>query len=752
MKATLRKELLSITGSNIMRRSIFIVLLMTIFMVASVGEGFTQDTIQPGDSLLLQLDVTDIGEIQWQESADGFDWSDIPDAISSVVKVEMPASAIFFRARISGDDCDTYHTEIFEVNPGEAAQVYRMKSVSGSIEANIDLEGYAISTFYNGGELDVTDASFQIEVPDSRKILPYIYLTNVNEEVILIGMQSQYGTYEISPETTAEVIARQFLTFSNLTKQEKNNLIGLIRNESEFRRLVEVIEISSGNETSIYASENNDFQVALDNLVLLLSEVLESSSLKSTMHYTSTLAEDDPIQLTASVGQLTIMNVMDELALVGEVKSLAQNSSSSLVELPSNIVKTTGAFDDDIYTISLHTGFRSILGFTDATEADDLALELNAGFLIGNVLEMVIGELEGVALSVDLMRFIRKGGAGSSSCSQLLAASLINGCYTIVKNTLATKDSKSKEDFADAVLEGVQKFFTTSLGDNFFSDENLGKCIQGSALKLISSSAIDFFNAYKKVKPMFLLTRRLTLMFSFNNNEYGPFQLHYGLKYPAELALEDMGTDPLIKIPQGTSHSFEVQVVDGKRKGINNSPIEWKIGSSQENLGTSATTASGLSTFSYMADQEPGRYFIQAFARDKEGDHIGGSPLGFNIEIPEAQDSTEFYQAAVLGAWTASNLDGMSQDSPYDFVLYEGGNGAYVGQGGEPFSNNRTYPIYWYIDKKDGQYFLYETNFWHSGYLEFEVYREPLSNPLTGFDTYGDIGNGVEKSLVYRKQ
>jgi len=113
-----------------------------------------------------------------------------------------------------------------------------------------------------------------------------------------------------------------------------------------------------------------------------------------------------------------------------------------------------------------------------------------------------------------------------------------------------------------------------------------------------------------------------------------------------------------------------------------------------------------------------------------------------------ATDSLAIYEAAVVGGWTV-NQSG-STSAPKNMELFSNGTGHYL------LSNGNTHAITWWIEKKNNQYYLFESGYWHIGFNQFRqigtgMPNEALSYPVTMFKTYGDIGNGLTESLIYIK-
>jgi hypothetical protein len=171
--------------------------------------------------------------------------------------------------------------------------------------------------------------------------------------------------------------------------------------------------------------------------------------------------------------------------------------------------------------------------------------------------------------------------------------------------------------------------------------------------------------------------------------------------------------------------------------------------------GTNHTNnGSGLGSFSSnITNLEPDKkYYVRAYATNSSGTTYGNE-VNFTT-VATAVDSTEIYEAAVVGNWTVTNAE-YPNNPARDLEIYSGGYGKYVGEGGQPFPNGG-YSITWWIEKKNNKYYLFESGFWHPGYNQFRrignnMPLESLSYPITMFKTYGDLGSGLIEQLTYIK-
>jgi len=126
----------------------------------------------------------------------------------------------------------------------------------------------------------------------------------------------------------------------------------------------------------------------------------------------------------------------------------------------------------------------------------------------------------------------------------------------------------------------------------------------------------------------------------------------------------------------------------------------------------------------------------------KEGFSEEKTLNGTVVPLP---DSTAIFEQACVGNWTVTNVE---SGTSYQMTLNAGGSGIY---------HPSNIAIRWEIVKSAGKYYLYEYNFWNSGFNQFRVINtglpnESLTYPVTGFIHYGKLGNNpINASLQYTK-
>jgi hypothetical protein len=160
--------------------------------------------------------------------------------------------------------------------------------------------------------------------------------------------------------------------------------------------------------------------------------------------------------------------------------------------------------------------------------------------------------------------------------------------------------------------------------------------------------------------------------------------------------------------------------------------VNWKAVNNYGSVSSSTTNvkADALSSVSWVIPSNAqGTFQAQAEIKDREGDHLRGSPVTFKTN---SYDSTAIYAAASVGMWTVKGYDPKNPTTTYTLELFANGRGTYR------VPNNPTaYNVSWYIQKNSDGYRLYESGFWHPAYNGLS--RDKLKYPITRFRTFANF-------------
>lgn len=92
--------------------------IIALFFLFSAFSLNAQDTVAIGDSLMLSLETSIEGTVQWEQSENnGISWEEIPGATAHKSMVVMPHYRVHYRARVQGEGCEIFRSEAIMVVP-----------------------------------------------------------------------------------------------------------------------------------------------------------------------------------------------------------------------------------------------------------------------------------------------------------------------------------------------------------------------------------------------------------------------------------------------------------------------------------------------------------------------------------------------------------------------------------------------------------------------------------------------------------
>ena len=89
------------------------ILFFCIMLSAIIGNA--QSYVYLNDTAFLDLNGYKFGQIQWQESTDSINWDDIPGITGNGAGI-VPSVSKYYRAKISGNNCDTFYSDIIKID------------------------------------------------------------------------------------------------------------------------------------------------------------------------------------------------------------------------------------------------------------------------------------------------------------------------------------------------------------------------------------------------------------------------------------------------------------------------------------------------------------------------------------------------------------------------------------------------------------------------------------------------------------
>lgn len=189
--------------------------ILTLFIICIFTTGLHTQVVKEvcaGDTIELSVTVALTESIQWQQSLDSISFYDIPGATLAVHTITGVMTTRFYRAQITGQNCDPWHTEVVKVNVNQLPVV----AITG-LNASFCLSAGTITLTANpvGGTFSGNGVTGNTFITTSAGVgthtITYDYTDNVT------GCSNSTGetTIVISPPTTAN--AGPDITATSLT-------------------------------------------------------------------------------------------------------------------------------------------------------------------------------------------------------------------------------------------------------------------------------------------------------------------------------------------------------------------------------------------------------------------------------------------------------------------------------------------------------------------------------------------------------
>ena len=569
---------------------------------------------------------------------------------------------------------------------------------------------------------DFESAAFFID-ENSGEILALVLTDPVSDNLI------------VNAESVAEALLTVVPAYNSLTLEMKENFEKEALTIKPYKEFVQTVDALLKNNQPIYSTDPNFINQILELNRYILKNYLgdpnfeggrvQSGGKDKFANWLTSESDGTLNNLVHSYvyAEFTPSNGGEAVTTILDPKPLAKASKTSLSKL---------GLKDDCYTVSLNQTHPSVVDknfYELSTRFAKMFLTAILGRMGSDSRNDCIAAIVG-SIQIDINAAVLELGKGGANLSPI---ELLSKFSAIAGNTIQTAFTN------DACQRTVlnKKVIAKALAaqSNLFL-----KVVEGAALAYELAEYIPFVVA--QTDPV-----------NLSEN----MQLHDGKlkeacvevvkdgELNAEYSLGETIYPGLKLVPQS-------QYADWKKAGFE---VEWKLdpGNGSLNLLNTSTSNEGKATVAWTLPTDINEARLHAEIKDKEGDHLKGSPITFNVTL---KDSLEIYRLAAIGSWTVTNAE--YPDNPArDLELFGDGTGKYVGEGGGPFNGGAQYPITWSIMENNGRYYLYEGGFWHPGYNQFReigtgLPNEYLSYPLTFMKTYNDLGEGPIEALTYTKK
>lgn len=496
------------------------------------------------------------------------------------------------------------------------------------VDQSLDFSNYKAHTILDSMSMD--NPNEKLYGPEGNQSILFFTDNESGEITALVQLDSASSEVSVNVETVTYGVVGLAPMYASLTPQQKEDLIQEIQNEQVYSLLKGTVGEILKNKAPIF-SDKPEF---ITQLLEVNSYILKTyfPELNQNGGRINVGKEDFSSFVTRDNG-MTVFNQVSSYVFLEFIPKLGGNPVSHiLVPRPINpsfqseipkIERATLALKDDCYSVKIN--------------------QSNSEVVSKNVVRM------GTILTSAFLDAVI--GIGIKGCAPELTAKIA----TKLGITLAEATNVSPTELlGEATKSVVEVVFQALLsGDCAIITNKLG------IVKFIASKANLYGNLYKAAE------------FIYNASPAGPFaialipslrielaeklQLYEGnlIEACVRVAKDESinqeytsGKELLIKIKLDTLSQY----ADWKKSGFK---VTWSVPplNGTLSLGSTVTDAEGRASVVWKLPSELNAVgTLSAEIKDKEGDHIAGSPVTFQTKIT-AFDSLTYYNSEMPGEW-----------------------------------------------------------------------------------------------------
>lgn len=450
-----------------------------------------------------------------------------------------------------------------------------------------------------------------------------VYFTHpvTGEIMAQINIDPNNSTFIVDKKTVSRALLGLVPNFGALTLAQKTQFGIEASTSQKFNEFVELVDKKLKNGDPIY-SIDDEFIIKLIELNQLIQEVYFKEYKSGARLQTD--PEDFSFWMTGDNGA-TLSNQRDSF-VYAEFNSLNNSEKFKVVLNPgdSQTLSTLGV-KDNCYSVLIN-------------QSQLEAKEKNQFALATNVISMFFDQVFGAI-----------GGGSRNDCIGAIAGSVISDISSAALNFSNSGLSSVLITIGDIGRKAIVTSFTAESCLKYALNSTVISKALFNQFNVFSKFVSIASNAYsiKEMSPYVISLTPLSVDLS------EVIQLYHGKLIPACVEGSNAGTlngsynsgskvFPVVKIlPKSQYGNWD-------KSGFK---VDWKVVSGSINLGSSSSNANGEATVEWtLPANYSGDAQLIAEIRDKESDHLFGSPIQFTTKVVYV-DSIEIYKEAVLGKW-----------------------------------------------------------------------------------------------------
>lgn len=636
-------------------------------------------------------------------------------------------SPILFLVLVS---CDPTETEDPIINYRPAGS----KEISLIIDSEYNFKEYKAHTIIDSANLK--NPADKLYAP--KGLNSSIFFTNpISREIVAqINIDTLNSVYTVNKETVSRALLSLVPNYGALSPEQKNQFGKDSNSAQKFSEFTLIVDSILKKGDSIYSTSDDFVQklVELNELILKIyyKDYQPDARIKSDKGDFSLWLKED--------GGATLSNLRESFVFA-EFTSLGNSDTYKKVLNPGESYKlSTIGITDNCYSVNLN-------------QSNLEAKQKNQVALATNVISMFFDQIFGVIK-----------GEGRNDCIGTIAGSVITemtaGVLDVSTNGISS------------VLTSISKIGTKAIQTGGTSGSCLKYALNSAIISKALFSQLNVFSKFVSVAnnaySVIQMTPFVISLTPLSVNISEVIQLYNGKLIQAcvggtnastfkEIYSSGSKIYPIVKMVHKSAYG------QWNKAGFKVDWIATTTNGGTVNLLSSSTNSSGEATVEWtLPTNFSGEVQLTAEIKDKEKDHLFGSPIKFTTKVTQT-DSIQFYKEKVLGSWTNSTIDKGVVTATYELKLFENGVGRYIVKGpngawksGIDENGDSYYNISWVIKKVGEGYYLSESGFYHYAFEAYRSYAPSLQDarlkyPINFFFTYAEFDQGPYISRKYTK-
>jgi hypothetical protein len=578
------------------------------------------------------------------------------------------------------------------------------KQVNIIVDGSFDLRNTVAHSLLDS--IPMTGSLNELYIPESYESAVFFLDDNSGEILAVVKTDTLSNNLVVNAKTVTNSLLEFIPAYSSLPEDLRIRFINEASGIPVYIDLVTTVEKLLKDKKPIYSSES----AFIDQILQLNKHILKNYLGDPNLEGGRIKSDDDFSKWITCESGATLDNQVHSFVYAEFVPKNGGNTITTLIDPQpillgqwSRLKLSSLNLKDDCYTVNINQTHESAVSknfYELSSRLAKMFLNTVLGRLGSSSRNDCIAAIS-LSIQLDITSTILEIGGGANLTPKGLLIKISqtagNTIQTAFTQSACQKTLLNKSVIAKALLAQSNLF---------------NKIIEGAAFAYELSEYIPFVIA--QIDPV-NLTEKMQL-YEGNLKEAC-------VKVERDEELKEEYSPGEIIYP-GIKLIAESQYAGWEKSGFK---VEWKIlpGNGSINLSSTSTSNEGKSSVGWTLPTDINEASLIAEIKDKEGDHLEGSPIKFQTKIVDV-DSTEIYEAHLFGNWKVDIYYAGSDTKIYTDYVTINSTAYWVYQRVWPNGTTQVYnpmegPYEWevFFDASDGYIFRVATQY--SGRLSYPI-------------------------------